>query len=54
MEVEATEEGEVSEEEEGRPVCVREASFYCEKQIRVKFFMKHKLRVYTDDKIKPN
>lgn len=35
-------------------VCVREASFYCEKQICVKLFMKHKLRVYTDDKIKPN
>lgn len=35
-------------------VCVREASFYREKQIRVKLFMKHKLRVYTDDKMKPN
>lgn len=35
-------------------VCVREASFYCEKQIRVKLFMKHTLRVYTDDKMKPN
>lgn len=35
-------------------VCVREASFYRVKQIRVKLFMKHKLRVYTDDKMKPN
>lgn len=35
-------------------VCVREASFYREKQICVKLFMKHKLRVYTDDKMKPN
>lgn len=35
-------------------VCVREGSFYREKQIRVKLFMKHKLRVYTDDKMKPN